>query len=136
MNFFKKKKEEPKPAPKPEKSLAEKLIESCETNVHGILTKLAARRDEMLHMLSAEGKEEEIELHFEVMANYITSMNWKVFVPQTLKAARFTDVDNNWTNRVDVENAKWMINMQWKIIRVDMNEMIARVTALVEGDTA
>lgn len=132
--FFKKKKEEPKP--EPALSFAEQLINSCESNVQGILSKLAVRRDEMLQMIAAEGKEEEIELHFEAMADYITSMNWKIFVIQTLKAARFTDADNNFINRVDIDNAKWMINMQWKIVRVDMNKMIARVTSLVEGDTA
>jgi hypothetical protein len=130
--FFKKK----KPEPKPEKSLAEQLTEQCDSNVKAILSKLAMKRDEMLHLVAAEGKEEEIEMHFEVMADYLTSMNWKNFVAQTLMAARFTDIDNHWTNRVDVENAKYMINMQWKIMRVDINKMIADVCALVEGDPA
>jgi hypothetical protein len=51
-------------------------------------------------------------------------------------AARFTDIDNHWTNRVDVENAKYLINMQWAIMRVDINKMIADVSTLVEGDPA
>lgn len=136
MNFFKKKKEQPILPIQPEKPLNEVILTACESNTQAILSKLAHKRDEMLHLIAAEGKEEEIEERFEIMADYISRVPWSTIIDRTLKAARYTDVDNAWTDRVDVENAKLLVNMQWKIVRVDLNEMISKVMSLVEGEGA
>lgn len=135
MFFNKKKKEE-------EKKFVEVIplrasfLAACEKNTKGILAKLAHKRDEMLQMIAAEGKEEDITEGFEIMADYISSVPWKKIIDQTVKAACYTDINGQWTTRTDTETAKLLINMQWKIVRVDLNEMMAKVVSLVEGDTA
>lgn len=134
MGFFSKKKQPDKKVAPPEKSLSEMLLEQCNTNTQGILTKLAHKRDEMLDLIVSKGKEDDIEEGFERLADYVSGVDWKAIIAQTLKAARYTDIDNNWTNRVDVETAKLLLNMQWKIIRVDMNEMIGKIISFVEGE--
>lgn len=123
---------EKKPEPSKEEQLREHFVEQCNLNVQGILKKLALKREEMLNLIVAQGREEDIEEGFEILADFISGVDWNVIVTRTLKAARWTDVNNNWTNRIDVENTKFLLNMQWKIIRVDLNEMIAKVMALVE----
>ncbi len=131
--FFKKKKPEKKKSEiHGAVKFANDLLAQCESNTQKILTKLAHKRDEMLHLIAAEGKEEEIEERFERMADYLTSVDWKAIINQTMTAARNTDANDNWTTEIDTNMVKWLINMQWKIIRVDMNEMIMSAITIVE----
>jgi len=135
--FFKKRESEKKPEKKVEMiPLRASIVTACKKNTDGILSKLAHKRDEMLHLIAAEGKEEDITEGFEIMADYISSVPWEGIIDQTLKTACYTDINGQWTNRTDVDTAKLLINMQWKIVRVDLNEMMAKVVSLVEGDAA
>ena len=129
MKFFKKKEE-----PKPKKTLLEEYIEKCNNNTKNILNAIAKKRAELFRDSRVKGKEKEIDVIFDGIADFLTGIDWESNIQKTLDNCRVTDIDGVPTSRIDKEPFVYLLNLYWADIKDTVNSKIMEVIKITEGE--
>ena len=135
--MFFKKKEEPKKQPEKKRDVLKKdLMQKTDLNTASIILKIAKKREELYHLGKVpEDRKEELDTKFENMVLFLKRVNWEKNINEALSNACLQDIDGVFQpDFPDPDTVKFLLNITWQDIKVDMNRMINDLLILIKEE--
>jgi len=132
--FFNKKKQEPKEPKKKRDVLKKELMQKTDINTSSIILKIAKKREELYHLDKVpEDRKEEVDTRFENMVLFLKKINWEQNINEALSNACLQDINGVFQpDFPDPNTVKFLLNITWQDIKVEMNRMINDLLMLIE----